>query len=274
MVIITLFMGAYLVSPFFTTIISLEQNILLFILLIMASLEIIETRLYDIEEQVGKSSSVFKDYFYALDELNDIIDNGEHETAHILVYSCGWNRVQDTIEHLIRKEVKIRLLVKDPVSTVNENEQALTISALTWLWDFHERYDNLEIRFYEAQGSVMAFKLNDHLQIGWYTYDQQGDRIVWGHKNAAIQFSSEDTEEHQIIDRWFCNHFYALWKGGITPKKFYEREKDKIEGERKAKKFLEWIETEAPDIGDRRKEWLDQISKGEYTDKEEMFPNY
>jgi hypothetical protein len=259
---------AWLLSRFFATFLTLEQTLLLALVVVIVSLEILETMIYEVDNKLTRPIRMFEDNYAAERDIDSIISEGEPERAYVVAYSGSTQPSKSTVGDLIRENTSVRLLVRHPNQAVNPDEAGLIVGTLKMLYEFNRAYDDIEVQFYDAQASVKATKIDKFLLVGWYTFADRGDREVYGHKNPAIRLTSEGGDDYTELNRWYMDLYYSLWIGGTTPLELYQSENcpDDLQG---------WVDR-AHSEGERenRAEWLRRISNVDYDDKSELFPEH
>jgi hypothetical protein len=168
-----------------------------------------------------KGSSTPLQAFDSQDEamplVERFVENERPKTADLLEYSTS--TIRPLLGKLRKANSHIRLLVFNPEFAVSE-EQRLTIENYlkTIRRDFKE-YRNLQVCLYRTPASLRGRNLGGKLvNVGWYTYQYDGDELLLGGHNNAMVLATTDTPQGRSLQAMFARTFAALWDDPKTVK--------------------------------------------------------
>lgn len=263
--LVVVFAGVgYVASQVLLNVLPLELLLLIGLILVLTSLEIIETGIYDIEENLGPPVRVFKDNYQSKGKLTEVIESKAPANAYIIAYSGSTDPSQSTLGELFRENCQVRLMIKNPNKAVNTRERRLIVQTLERIYEFDRDYEDIEIQFYNDQASVKATKFADTLLVSWYTFAENRGRLVWGHRNPAIWLTSGERSSYPVLNDWYMQLYYDFWTTGTTPAEM-------VRSDDCPEELLTWLDEPNRE---RREEWLDTVSNDSYDSIESLFPEY
>ncbi|GAA1325532.1 hypothetical protein GCM10009647_062170 [Streptomyces sanglieri] len=259
--IIVLIGAGWILSQYITNLLTLEQTLLMGLILLLMSLEIVETKIYDIEELFDQPVQVRKDNYAVKDNISSYLDSNNPEKGFIISYSGSTGTSKSPTKRMIKQGTKVHILAKNPLEAINKDETELILEALKSRYEFDKEYDDIEVRFYHEQASIKGLKANGLLVMSWYTFADERGRQVMGHENPALKVDESSEYEFEVLSDYFEEVYFSLWKAGMTPIELYDHEDCPVDLER-------WVSRQRDS---EREDWLRSISGVSYTSKEEMF---
>lgn len=193
----------WVVSKYITNVLTLEQTILFGLVLLLASLEIVETKIYDIENLFDDPLNVHGDNYAVDDTVSEHIDSNYPAKGFIISYSGNTVTSKSPVKRMIQRGTRVHILVKHPAHAINRNESDLIIEALKSRYEFDKEYDNIEVRFYSEQASIKGLKTDNLLVVSWYTFAGERGREVRGQGNPAVSVNTSNNYEFEILGRFF-----------------------------------------------------------------------
>ena len=264
-IVIVLLGVAWVFSEFFSLLISLEQTLLMLVVVIVISLELVETTVYNVDRAIDRPITTFSDHVDADDEVDEYIESTDPSNAYIIAYSASTNPSQSAIGELMRNDCNIRILIKHPNESKGQESRYIA-NALENLYEFDPSYDDIEIQFYREDASVKATKIDDFLLVSWYTFAGLGPREVRGYDNPAVRLTAKAGDDYSNLDAWYTELFAAIWKKSTSPWALYQSEDCPSELER-------WLEEQGrQEHQQSRREWLKRISPSDEGRQRRIFP--
>lgn len=260
-VVLTIIGLGWVLSQYIANILTLEQTVLLALVLMVLSLEIVETKVYDIEGLFEESLRVHKDNYEVKDTISSHIDTNYPKKGFVISYSGSTGTSQSPIKRMIQRGTKVHILAKSPKDAINQDETELILDALKSRYEFDKEYTDIEVRFYEEQAAIKGVKTDNLIVVSWYTFADERGRKVMGHENPAIAVDSSEEYEFEVLTRFFEDVYFSLWNAGQTPIELYESEECPETLER-------WVGRQRES---EREEWLRAISGQSYEDPHKMF---
>lgn len=251
----------WVISQYVTSVLTLEQTVLFALILLLVSLEIVETKIYDIEDLFNTPIGVHKDNYAVDDTISEDVDTNYPQKGFIISYSGSTGTSKSPVKQMIQRGAQIHILAKNPANAINPDETDLILEALKSRYEFDKEYDDIEVRFYDEQASIKGLKTDDLLVMSWYTFAQERGREVMGHENPALTVKSSNDYEFEILGRFFEDVYYALWNVGQTPAELYESDDCPDALER-------WVGRQRDT---EREDWLRAISGKSYESRQTMF---
>lgn len=216
--------------------VSIEANILILVALTFLALELIETKLYDIEEEVRTDDQyqLYETPRQAYSRVTELIksDNRGPNEVYLISY-YGRIDIRELITTAVNNDFHIHLLLKypstlDDSTAIDEDEVNELVGAFIEqimppaLFNEHE---NLSIRFYRYPACVNAVKVSDDcIAVGWYAITSSDGRPrAQGTENDSPMFVyTREAQNYETIDQWFRGVFMDLWENAATLGEVYE----------------------------------------------------
>lgn len=259
--VITLIGLGWVISQYVANILTLEQTVLLALVLLLVSLEIVETKIYDIETLFEEPVQVHRDNYRVKDAISTHLASNHPEKGFIISYSGSTGTSKSPVKRMIQNGSKVHILAKNPLEAINQDESELIIEALKSRYEFDKQYDDIEVRFYNEQASIKGLKTDGLLVLSWYTFAEERGRKVMGHENPALKIDSSSEYEFQVASEYFEDVYYSLWNAGTTPIELYENGDCPTD-------LTKWVRRQRDT---EREDWLASISGKSYENKEQMF---
>ncbi|MFC7021396.1 MULTISPECIES: hypothetical protein [Haloarcula] len=235
---------------------SVPQNTLYLVAFTLLSLEVVETKLYDIEQEVESvqsslesSSKIFtntRDAYQYLEERAFDYPNttGPDQEAvnsnriYLIHYLGSSFSTRNALTYAKDSNSEVFILLKHPSSIEVEElrNQVYTFIEET-LPAYFGTYDKLHVRFYRFQPSVNGIKIGSHsIGVGWYTFHDEGGfpRKVNDDLNPTLIYTRENPNNYKIINEWFVDVFTKLWKESETLSDMYDAESPE--------RITDWVE--------------------------------
>lgn len=226
---------------FFETVgffLSIEANILILTALAFLTLELIETKVYDIEKEVQTQNQyqMYNTASQAYTQISNLItaDSNEADKLYLISY-YGRTDVKNLIAEAVENGYEVYLLLKHPSTaddstTIEAND--INESIGRFVEDvmppaLYEEHKNLRIRFYKHPVSLNAVKVSgEGIAVGWYVIassDGQPREVEDNDKHNPMFVFTQEARDYETSDRWFRNVFNDLWEDAETPEEIYEQ---------------------------------------------------
>ncbi|WP_411967480.1 hypothetical protein [Haloferax sp. YSSS75] len=251
----------WVVSQYVTSVLTLEQTVLFALVLLLVSLEIVETKIYDLENLFNEPISAHRDNYDVDDTISGHFDSNYPAKGFIISYSGSTGTSKSPVKQMIQRGTKVHILAKNPAHAINPDETDLILEALKSRYEFDKEYDDIEVRFYSEQASIKGLKTDNLLVMSWYTFAKERGREVMGHENPAVTVNSNKDYEFEILSRFFEDVYFALWNAGQTPIELYESNKC-------PDALARWVDRQR---NTEREDWLRAISGKSYESRQNMF---
>lgn len=285
-IVLSLVLAIVLFADAVPAFLSLQGNILYLVVLVLISLEIIESKVYEIEDDIetvvrqklqdiedgldtNRSARAYRNTRSAYLSLGKSMRERSGGRVYLVHYLGSSFSTRHAITTAKDNEFEIYLLLKhpstvdDPSMITNEDlKEQVFILIEQILPSYFKDYEDLHIRFYRYQASVNAIKISDRdLAVGWYTFhDENGQpRKVNDDLNPTLVFD-QNSANYSVMDEWFRDVFTELWQDAVTLEEMYEQ------GE--PRKLEEWVDHEEAE----RRSLLNQLSEGHPKQKDQLFP--
>lgn len=154
------------------------------------------------------------DQMEASQRLVEYIERTKPRTADLIEVSAA--TVDSVLSSLIKRNCRIRLLLQNPSSAVNEyqrghiQQRIHDLTAVTL-----KGYTRCEVRLYSLPCSIRGRLIDKRLvDVGWYTYSRD-EAGVYGHTNPLITATIESHEGREL-KRLFETAFEELWEHPLT----------------------------------------------------------
>ena len=265
-VIIVVLLGvSWIFSEFFSRLITLEQTLLMLLVVTVISLELVETTVYNVDQAIDLPITTFTDHVDADDEIDDYVESTDPSNSYIIAYSASTNPSQSAIGDLMRNDCRVRLLIKHPNESKGQESRYIA-NALEALYEFDPSYDEIEIQFYREDASVKATKIDDFLLISWYTFAGLGPREVRGYDNPAVRLTAKAGDDYNNLNSWYTELFEGIWVNATSPWELYQSSECPPELEN-------WLEKEGREKPqEKRRQWLKRISPTDEQRQAGIFP--
>jgi len=216
---------------------SVEANVLILVALAFVSLELIETKLYDIEDQVRTEdqSQLYETPRQAYSRLAEFIGSEPSGPSEVYLISYyGRMDIRELITTAVNNDFHVNLLLKYP-STLDDstaidddeiNEQVGAFIEQVLPPALYDEYENLSIRFYRFPACVNAVKVSDEgIGVGWYVISSSDGqpRAQGTEKDSPMFVYTQGAPNYEPVDQWFRGVFTDLWKSAATLEEVYEQ---------------------------------------------------
>lgn len=218
--------------------ISVEANILILTALAFVTLELIETKVYEIEEQVRTDDQfqVYETVSQAYDRLSEFAESESDNTGKLYLISYyGRTDVRNLVATAANNDYEVYMLLKHPSTTddpTSIKESDIKESVGRFVEDvmppaLYQEHKSLRIRFYRYPVSLNAAKISDGgIGVGWYVIassDGQPREVEEKQKDDPMFVFTQEARDYETIDQWFQNVFNDLWEGADTVEEVYEQ---------------------------------------------------
>jgi hypothetical protein len=257
-----------------TTFSSVAVTTLILVALAAVSLELVESKVYDIEEEVTtergyRLHETPRQAYSALTEHIDSTAEGE-KCVYLINYIGRGDITRNLITTAVEEGYDIYLLLKYP-STLDDsaavadgeiNEQVFRFVVQTLPPAFFSEHENMTIRFYPFPASINGVKIGDRSGgVGWYVISSADGqpRAQGREKLSPMLVWTEQSREYELLDQWFRGVFADIWERSFTLAELYER------GD--SKQLNTWVENHP----DRREPLVAEMSEGHPEKAAELF---
>lgn len=218
--------------------ISIEANILVLTALAFVTLELIETKVYEIEEQLRTEDrfTLFETASQAYDRLSKLTKSNTNGPGKLYLISYyGRTDVRNLVATAVENDFEVYMLLKYPSTlddSVSIGNSDINESVGRFIEDvmppaLYQEHQNLRIRFYKYPVSVNAVKVSDEaVGVGWYVIaseDGQPREVEDQEKNDPMFVYSREAQDYETVDQWFRNVFNDLWKDAETLEDVHDR---------------------------------------------------
>jgi len=261
----------WIFSRFVTNVISIEEAILVTIILLLFSIEALETDTFRIEELLASQTRALGEHRDLKTQVEELLGE-KPDRLHILGYTGSSALLQSIISEAIDRGADVYLLYQHPEQTYNQKEMDLGIDTIKYMYRFHKMDENVEIRFYDEPASVMGVRSDHGITLGWYTYSdyrEQMDsqhRAVQGPENEALLFPEEDRRQFPVMDSYFTELYTYLWLSGRTLETVYESDDCPASLE-------DWVEFGDEADYDQRINWFERTATQNVSERTDIFPD-
>jgi len=211
---------------------------LVLVALATVSIELIESKVYDIEEKIAseREYQLYETPRQAYKALTTYVDStveGE-KNIYLINYLGRGDITRELITTAVEEEYDIYLLLKYP-STLDDstgitddeiNEQVFRFVVQTLPPAFFSEHENLTIRFYPFPASVNGVKVADEgVGVGWYVIPSEDGqpRTQGREKLSPMLVATAQSREYDLLDQWFREVFTDFWESSFTLAELYER---------------------------------------------------
>lgn len=265
---------AFLLLEVFPSFLTTEATILTLVVIAMVSLELVETKLYDIEAEVTGDPDyrVFKTPRLAYATLTDYIDPTieDEKAVYMINYIGRADITRDLITTAVEEDYHIYLLLKypdtlDDSAAIDNDELNTQVSRFveqTLPPAFFNEYEHMSIRFYRYPATVSGIKIADEgLGIGWYSITEpSGQPRTSNPENYSPTFVfTAANEDYDILNEWFQGVFADLWTDAETLADIYE--------ERDSEELTNWVEYDP----ENRQDLITEISADHPESRADLF---
>lgn len=148
----------------------------------------------------------------------------ENRPAEALLLELSTATIYPILAALREIDVPTRLLVANPYKSSSPWQQERSWMTLV---EHHRKlfqsHASLEVRMYSVPPSLRGRVIDDHIQLGWYTYrddvryekESPDAALIWGHDNAMVH-GSVSSDAGAILTHWFNREFERLWRHRLT----------------------------------------------------------
>lgn len=261
----------WIFSRFVTNVISIEETILVTIILLLFSIEALETDTFRIEELLASQTRALGEHRDLKTQIEELLGE-KPDRLHILGYTGSSALLQSIISEAIDRGAEVYLLYQHPEQTYNEKEMDLGIDTIKYMYRFHKMDENVEIRFYDEPASVMGVRSDHGITLGWYTYSDYRERMdsqhraVQGPENEALLFPEEDRRQFPVMDSYFTELYTYLWLSGRTLEAVYESDNCPANLE-------DWVEFGDETDYNRRINWFERTATQNVSERTDLFPD-
>ena len=263
---------------------SVPQNTLYLVALALLSLEVIETKMYDIEEEVknvqdslDEGTKIFtntRDAYQYLQERTfgypgtstEAGDRANANRIYLIHYLGSSFSTRNALTYAKDANSEVYILLKHPSSIEVE---ALRNQVYTFIEEtlpaYFGTYENLHVRFYKFQPTANGIKVGSNsIGVGWYTFHDEGGfpRKVNDDLNPTLVYIRKNFNNYEIINEWFNDVFIELWKKSETLSEMYESESPA--------RIADWVEQSNTE---EKKQLLRRHSENHPETKEALFPD-
>lgn len=270
--IIGLVGAIWIFSRVVTSLASTEEIILALLVLVLFSMESLETDTYRIEELLASQTRVLGEHRDLKTQV-ELLMSEKPDRLHILGYSGSSALIQSIIEEATNRGARVYLLYQHPSYTYNQKELDLTVDTIQYLYRFHKMDDTIQLRFYTEPASVMGIRSDDGVTLGWYTYSDYREeldspnRAVQGPENEALLFPVEDRRQYPVMDEYFTELYTYLWLGGQPVEAVYE-------GEDCPEELRRWVDNATERDREKIEAWFQRTAAEEITNRDDLFPDH
>lgn len=261
----------WIFSRFVTNIISIEETILVTIILLLFSVEALETDTFRIEELLASQTRALGEHRDLKSQVEELLGE-KPDRLHILGYTGSSALMQSIISEAIERGADVYLLYQHPAYAYNQKERDLGIDTLKYMYRFHKMDENVEVRFYNEPASVMGVRSDHGITLGWYTYSDYREemdsahRAVQGPENEALLFPEEDRRQFPVMDSYLTELYTYLWLEGRTVEEMYKSEDC-------PKELEDWVEFGDEADHDGRIEWFKRTATESFSQRTDLFPD-
>jgi hypothetical protein len=243
-----------------TTILPAEISIFAILGMLLVLLEIIQTKIFELEDITKRYFSPFQKNKDAYTELTEkVIDDPDTPgNVYLISYSGRSPSTMDVLDKAKNRDREVFLLVQHPSEMVSKSQRQNLRCGLLDHWYRREEL-KLNLRFYRERSSVRGLKIGYHIGLGWYTFREleSGDTTTTGHDNITTLYTYYDTDFAKV-DGWFKNIFRNRWDSGSTLEDLVNESNEEITG---------WLE-EIEETEDRKRNWIKKVSHNHPTGDE------
>lgn len=141
--------------------------------------------------------------------------SNKHRIGNANLLELSSVTVTPILKSLVDKKARIRLLIQNPIETINDWQRSRVITQLRSLHSTTFRhYDNFEIRAYRKPASVRGRLIDEKcLSIGWYAYSIETEENpvgVHGHDNPVLEVYRKSDFSTELF-KFFRTIFNDLW---------------------------------------------------------------
>lgn len=262
----------WIFSRVVTSLASTEEIILALLVLVIFSMESLETDTYRIEELLASQTRVLGEHRDLKTQV-ELLMSEKPDHLHILGYSGSSALIQSIIEEATNRGATVYLLYQHPSYTYNQKERDLTVDTIQYLYRFHKMDGNIQLRFYTEPASVMGIRSDDGVTLGWYTYSDfreelnSPNRAVQGPENEALLFPVEDRRQYPVMDGYFTELYTYLWLGGQSVEDVYE-------GDDCPEELTRWVESSSERDQEQIEAWFQRTAATEISNRDDLFPDH
>lgn len=269
--IIGLLGAVWIFSRFVTNIITVEETILVTIILLLVSIEALETDTYRIEELLASQTRALGEHRDLKSQIEELLGE-KPERLHVLGYTGSSALIQSIISDAADRGADVYLLYQHPSHTYNQKELDLGVDTIKHMYRFHKMDDNIEIRYYDEPGSVMGVRSDHGITLGWYTFSDYREemdsahRAVQGPENEALLFPEKDRRQFPVMDSYFTELYTYLWLNGRSLQQVYEDEDCPSE-------LKDWVDFGDEADHERRVDWFERTATRDFSERTDLFPD-
>lgn len=283
-VLLVVLLLAVLTIELAPTYFSVPQNTLYLVAFTLLSLEVVETKLYDIEQDVEdvqdsleQGTKIFtntRDAYQYLQEQAFGVPSSTDTTGgsitanriYLIHYLGSSFSTRNALTYAKDSNSEVYVLLKHPSSI---EEQELRNQVYTFIEEtlpaYFGTYDKLHVRFYRFQPAVNGIKVGSNsLGVGWYTFHDEGGfpRKVNDDLNPTLVYTRDSFKNYEIVNEWFQDVFTELWKASETLSDMYDAGAPE--------RVVEWVEQSNTE---EKESLVARHSENHPETKEELFPD-
>lgn len=250
--LILIFFGIWFLPHILSGISTTSHIVLYFLITLLFSIEVIETKLYDIEASVEAGNEAYISSDEAYDFISSKFSDIDDCKICMTNYAGVSRSTRDTLDEAYKCDAKIFLLLKHPNNTVNNNQSKQVQQSIELMYHYYKKYNNLFVRFYHTQSSLKGIKVSEeYIGLGWYTFeDRAGEDInVWGSQNPTIIFSSSIDKNFDVVNEWYMKVFSNLWNDSESMLEMCDSGTES---------YRNWVESDG-----QKKQWVEEMSEGQ-----------
>lgn len=261
----------WIFSRFVTNLISIEETILVTIILLLFSIEALETDTYRIEDLLASQTRALGEHRDLKSQIQELLGE-KPDRLHVLGYTGSSALMQSVISEAADRGAEVYLLYQHPAHTYNEKELDLGVDTIKYLYRFHKMDSNIEIRYYDEPASLMGVRSDHGITLGWYTYSDYREemdsahRAVQGPENEALLFPEEDRRQFPVMDSYFTELYTYLWLSGRSLPELCADDDCPSELE-------EWVDFGDETDRERRIDWFERTASRDFSNRTDLFPD-
>jgi hypothetical protein len=183
-----------------------------FVVILIGLVVQIITLLDELLRGPGIQTAVGHDQHSDLDTLRGYVRDHRPASADLIEYSSFM--VNSLLEDMKRQKTRIRLLICDPDSAVNDWQARRIRTCISTLRDVtFKDYSEATVRCYRQPASLRGRLIDEYLNIGWYFYGHH----LYGVQgtNTMITIRTE-TADGRLLRLLFDETFELLWNHPST----------------------------------------------------------